>query len=129
MARNYIKLEITMGALTVLTGLLYVLRVFGQIESEVVFWGIVAVMLGSAVTFLAINRRENAKLVKIILMFLLALIQLPPILLWFSFNGNSIFDGTASSDFLAHWLFATPHIVIAIIGTIIAITLLKQRKA
>ena len=125
MVRNSAKLESIVGVLTALTGLLYVFRVFGPTESEVVTWGILAVILGGCVVLLGININIITNFIKIGFVFFLVLIQIPAIILWFLFNGRGISDGTPPSSFVAHWIFAIPHMVIVLLGIILIISLLK----
>ncbi|MGB3261995.1 hypothetical protein [Paenisporosarcina sp.] len=104
--RNSAKLKILVGILTIFTGLLYVLGVFGPTESIVETWGLLAIILGGMVVYLGINKNKVSANVEMILVFLLMLIQLPAIILWFTFNGSGISDGTPPSNFVAHWMFS-----------------------
>lgn len=110
------RLEIILGILSILTGLIYVIGLYGPTEAEVSTWGIFAFILGGMLIFLGIERSTNThNLAKFFVVCLLA-IQIPPIILWFTFSGSSISDGTPPSSFVAHWIFATPHLVIVLIG-------------
>ncbi|WP_053366293.1 hypothetical protein [Bacillus sp. FJAT-27245] len=124
--KNTAKLEMLVGVLAVLTGLLYLLRLFGPTESEVVSWGLLVVIIGGVVTFLGIFKTKVTDLLTGALVFFLILIQLPAIFLWLTFHGSSISDGTPPSNFVAHWIFATPHIAISLIGLILIVSLIKK---
>lgn len=57
------------------------------------------------------------------------LIQIPAIILWLLFNGHGISDGSPPSSFVAHWIFAIPHLVIVLLGIILIKSLLKNKHA
>jgi hypothetical protein len=126
MVRSSAKLEITVGILTILTGLLYLFRVFGPTESEVFTWGILAVILGGVIVLLRINKYKLTNFIKMVLAFFLVLIQIPAIILWFSFHGSGISDGTPQSNFVAHWIFAIPHMMIVLLGVVLIVSLFKR---
>ena len=128
MVRNSAKLESIVGVLAALTGLLYVFRVFGPTEQEVIAWGILSVILGGCVVLYGINININTNFIEIGLVFFLVLIQIPAIILWLLFNGRGISDGTPPSSFVAHWIFAIPHLAIVLLGLIL-ISLLKNKNA
>ncbi|WP_174730492.1 hypothetical protein [Mesobacillus harenae] len=123
---NLAKSEVLLGLVTLLTGLLYVLGVFGPTESIVVTWGLLALIIGGIVVFLGINKNGVSDFVKMAIVFFLVLIQAPVIFLWFTFNGSGISDGTPPSNFVAHWIFATPHLVISLIGIVVIGSLFKR---
>ena len=129
MGRISAKLEVAVGILTFLTGLLYLFRVFGPTESEVVTWGILAVLLGGVLILLGTNKYKLTNFIKMIFVFLLVLLQIPAIILWFSFNGNGISDGTPQSNFVAHWIFAFPHMMIVFLGILLIVSLFKRNTA
>lgn len=126
MVKGLSKLLFTLGVLTALTGLLYLFQVFGQTESEVVTWGLVALVLGGILVFHSLIKVKFNAAIENVLVFVVLLIQLPAILLWFTFSGSSISDGTPPSNFVAHWIFATPHIVIVLFAIIIILSLLRK---
>ena len=125
--RNSAKLKILVGILTIFTGLLYVVGVIGPTESIVETWGLLAIILGGMVVYLGINKNKVSAYVEMVLVFLLMLIQVPAIILWFTFSGSGISDGTPPSNFVAHWMFVTPHLVIALIGVIVIVSLFKRK--
>ncbi|MFP3920027.1 hypothetical protein U5N28_19680 [Lysinibacillus telephonicus] len=127
MIKSSSKLEIVLGVLTALTGLLYLLQFFGQTESEVVTWGLIAVVLGGIVVFQGLIKDKVNNVIEGVLIFFVLLIQIPAILLWFIFSGSSISDGTPTSNFVAHWIFAAPHIVIALFALTLIVSLLRRR--
>ena len=128
MVRNSAKLESIVGVLAALTGLLYVFRVFGPTEQEVIAWGILSVILGGCVVLFGININIFTNFVEIGLVFFLVLIQIPAIILWLLFNGRGISDGSPPSSFIAHWIFAIPHMVIVLLGIILIISILKTTE-
>ncbi|WP_078545343.1 hypothetical protein [Litchfieldia alkalitelluris] len=127
--KNKINLEITLGIISVITGAIYLIGVYGPTEAEIANWGFIATILGGCMIFFGINKGEITNLFKIILLGFLLLIQLPAIFLWFMFHGSNISDGTPPTQFIAHWIFATPHIMIVLIGVAIIVTTLKQKTA
>ncbi len=48
---------------------------------------------------------------------LVALLQVPPIILWFVFHGSGIADGP--SPFAAHWGYTIPHLTLLITSPLI----------
>ncbi|MBM7553466.1 hypothetical protein [Thalassobacillus pellis] len=92
------KLEITIGILTIVTGLLYVFKVFGETEAIVHTWGILAVFIGVIIICLGVFSQRITDLLAIILLFFLLLFQTPAIALWFIFHGSGISDGSPQSD-------------------------------
>jgi len=63
MVRNSAKLESIVRVLAALTGLLYVFRVFGPTEQEVIAWGILSVILGGCVVLFGINININTNFI------------------------------------------------------------------
>jgi len=54
----------------------------------------------------------------------LTLLQLPPIYFWFGLHGYGI--AGRPSAFVAHWVYATPHIVLLVIGAFILYGILRD---
>jgi hypothetical protein len=100
----------------ILLGLPYIFHAFGPTEAEVVIWGEVSLCMGVVLLFLAIGLgRSKSILAKVALAFgyiILALLQVPPIVLWFAFHSSGISDGTPPSAFVAHWGYSVPHLVL-----------------
>lgn len=107
------------GAGCIALGLAYVLHVFGPTEAEVACWGRVSIGLGFALAPLtAIIRRSSPRLARGMAGLgwgAGALLQAPPILLWFAFHGSGISDGTPPSAFVAHWAYALPHLAVLLL--------------
>lgn len=107
---------------SILLGLPYPLGLFGPTEGEVAFWGIVSIvvgLIGLGVIVLVENYRTLLARIGIGVGYLLiALLQVLPIQLWWQFHGRGISDGTPPSWFVAHWLFAMPHLLLLIAGLI-----------
>ncbi|SEN56212.1 hypothetical protein SAMN05444955_11456 [Lihuaxuella thermophila] len=59
---------------------------------------------------------------------LLLLAQLPPIALWMVFHGSGISDGTPPSDFVAHWAWALPHLLLAV-TTLLSIRMVLSKSS
>jgi len=104
------------GIGAILLGLPYIFHAFGPTEAQVVIWGEVSLCIGMILLFLAIGLgRSTKRLAKVAVAFghvLLALIQVPPVVLWFAFHGSGISDGTPPSTFVAHWGYSIPHLVL-----------------
>jgi uncharacterized membrane protein HdeD (DUF308 family) len=125
---NVKKLKITLGVLSILTGLIYVIGVFGPTESEVTSWGLLAMILGGMMVYFGIDKENKATFISILIAILLLAIQIPAIILWFMFTGSGISDGTPPSYFVANWIYATPHIVIFLLGLLFIFVSIKVKK-
>lgn len=115
---------------SILLGLPYLLYAFGPTEAEVARWGLASVAIGLALWPLGmIAWCGGGRIVKILAVLgygLLALLQILPIFLWFSFHGYGISDGTPSSAFVAHWVYAGPHIALLILsGAVLVAAFIK----
>lgn len=96
----------------------YIIYAYGPTEREVVYWGMFSFAWGVILLFLSIsmnNRGISEKIVTYIGFFIIGLIQIPPIILWFTFHGYGISDYTPPSSFIAHWGYGMPHIIIFLI--------------
>ncbi|WP_214481372.1 hypothetical protein [Bacillus sp. SM2101] len=125
------KLRISSGVLTCFVGFIYLSGLFGHVESEVITWGLFIALLGGSIIFIELQE-DKSKRLKVISSFMLpiiAFLQLLPIYLWFSYYGSSISDGTPSTSFLAHYLFAVPHISTIILCLLSLYPLTKVKKA
>ena len=107
------------GLGAVALGLLYAGYAFGPTEAEVAGWGRVAIILGVALILVTAARAVAKPVMTLVVSattlvaVATALIQLPPIVLWFVFHGSGISDGTPPSSFVAHWAYALPHAIVA----------------
>jgi heme/copper-type cytochrome/quinol oxidase subunit 4 len=122
---NLHKLQITISIIAILSGLSYVLQVYGPTEKEVVNWGYIAIFFAIITLVLALMKKKNM-LATNIFIILLTVIQMPAVFLWFIFSGTSISDGSPQSDFVASWVFAIPHIVIVLLGFMYITISIKQ---
>lgn len=72
--------------------------------------------MGVLLLFLAVVLgRSKVRLAKVALAsgyIILVLLQVPPVVLWFTFHGSNICDGTPPSTFVAHWGYSVPHLVL-----------------
>lgn len=59
----------------------------------------------------------------------LVVLQIPPIILWFAFHGSVPSDWPSPGPFVAHWGYAIPHIVLAIIGILALYVSFRVRAA
>ena len=113
-------------------GLAYVLQAFGPTEAEVRLWGQVAICLGFALAPLAVCIRHGSPRVLKGIAGLgwstVALLQVLPILLWFTFHGSGISDGTPTSTFVAHWAYAIPHVAVLITSVSILCAICARPK-
>lgn len=118
------------GVGAVLLGLPYIFHAFGPTEAEVVSWGEVSLYTGIGLTLLAVVIGRSAKkLFRGVLALgylFLALLQVLPIYLWFTFHGTGISDGTPPSPFVAHWVYAIPHVVLLIVGLAVIASVFKS---
>ncbi len=100
----------------ILLGLAYLLHAFGPTEAEVVTWGRISLFIGIVLVLLSssLGHRHSASIKAILGVgyAVLALLQVLPIFLWFAFDGTGISDGTPPSSFVAHWVYALPHLVL-----------------
>lgn len=110
----------------ILLGLPYIFHAFGPTEAEVVSWGEISLYTGVALTLLSIGIGHSTKRISRGILALgylfLALLQVLPIFLWFTFHGTGISDGTPPSPFVAHWGYAIPHLVLLVIGIMVIIS-------
>ena len=113
----------------ILLGLPYICYAFGPTEAEVASWGEVCLYTGIFLTLLAVViGRSPKRLFRGILALgylFLALLQVPPIFLWFAFHGTGISDGSPPSPFVAHWIYAIPHLAILIVSLVATVSMLK----
>jgi len=112
-------------------GLTYVLHAFGPTEAEVVLWGRVSIYLGLAVVPLTVGAwRSHSRIIQGVAGLgwgIVALLQVPPVLLWFAFHGSGISDGTPPSTFVAHWAYSIPHLALLAASAVMVRTLLARR--
>ena len=113
------------GITSVVLGLTYITGIYGQVESEVAYWGIVSITIG---LFLVVGLKKihSKKIIFVFVNLLLAAIQVIPIMLWFEYQGRAITDPTPGSSFNAHWLFSFPHIIVLLLSciTVVSLTLM-----
>lgn len=133
--RKNTLLTIPGGLGAAMLGLLYVNHAFGPTEAEVASWGQIAFYSGLAITLLSLIVRRAGRgtttdpaaaagpsvgdgVVNLLRPLLalaasaLALLQIPPAILWFLFHNSGISDGSPPSAFVAHWAYAIPHILV-----------------
>mgnify|MGYP006291782947 CR=1 FL=1 len=108
------------GAGSLFLGMAYVAHVFGPTEAEVVTWGKMSVGLGVALGIWGIiGGIGPSGLVRVNAALLCggsAVLQVLPIMLWVTFHGSGISDGTPPSPFVAHWGYALPHVALLVLS-------------
>lgn len=121
---------------SIVVGLPYALRAYGNVEVEVTQWGWVSMACGclllalawlvraGLVRFTAVTTAASAAATGAV-----ALLQTLPALLWVLFHGNAIADGSPPGGFVGHWAFAVPHVVVAALAVAALYRLLRARPA
>ncbi len=109
--KNILITLLSIGA--ILLGYSYAHEWYGILESEVQYWGYLSEALGLILLIRILPRFKGVILTKVIL-FIGLIINIPPIILWFIFHGSRITDAppTISDQFIAHWAFSVPHVVL-----------------
>lgn len=114
----------------ILLGLAYLLHAFGPTEAEVVTWGRISLFIGIVLVLLLVGLEyRHSVSIKVILGLgyaVLALLQVLPIFLWFAFDSIGISDGTPPSAFVAHWVYALPHLVLLSLSLVASYRLYKS---
>ncbi|HZJ22101.1 MAG TPA: hypothetical protein VFD54_02260 [Anaerolineales bacterium] len=131
--KESIPLQLITGVGSVLTGLLYLLQVFGPTETEIVTWGKTAILAGIVLCALALvaqltHPQPIITLSLLVDLMLIALLQILPIYLWLVSHGSVISDGSPPDAFMAHWIFALPHSVLLILSLIILVRLSRWHQ-
>lgn len=120
------------GVGLIILGLLYVLRVWGALENEAIYWGKVSVISGVILVYtLFIFMKYNRKIIKTILiieLILIMLLQIPPVCLWIAFHGEKIVDWTYKTSFTAHWGYSMLHLAPFLIGIVTICQLCCKRR-
>lgn len=105
---------------SIVVGLPYALRAYGNVEVEVTHWGWVSMACGclllalawllraGIVRFGAVTTAASAAATGAV-----ALLQTLPALLWVLFHGQAITDGSPPGGFVGHWALALPHVALA----------------
>lgn len=107
----------------------YRAKIFGPVEREVVLWGKWTIYAG-IISVIGAFLPKTIQFVRLIGMtgyLAVALSQIPPIILWFIFHGYAITEYVHESTFAAHFLHASPHVLLLIIG-ILCFLALKNAK-
>lgn len=128
-----IYLMVLGGAGSVLLGLPYILEVFGPTESIVALWGQVSVFLGVLLVFSAITlHRVDIRIKRLILaseFSILALLQIPPTFFWIESHGHGISDLPYPDQFIAHWGYSIPHMILFLDAIFILVVYGLSREA
>lgn len=118
---------------SMLVGLPYALRLFGQTEAEVAHWGWVSIGLGCLL--LALAGAARARVIRAAAIAASAavvgavpVLQALPALLWVLFHGEPITDGSPPGGFEGHWALSLPHVAVAALGLAALYRLLRARR-
>src|SRR5688500_19602896 len=111
--KEAIPLQLISWGGSVLTGLLYLLQVFGPTETEIVTWGKTAILAGIVLCALALvaqltHPQPIITLSLLVDLMLIALLQILPIYLWLFSHGSGIADCSPLDACMANWIFASP---------------------
>jgi hypothetical protein len=129
-------LSFNFGLSCIILGMVYILPFFGEMESEVVYWGYISV--GSGILYLIYSKWHSPQrgvmynfsfFFYLILIVTTVSIQIPPIVLWFSYHGSPIHDSSPGSPLMGHYLFSIPHLLCTALGIALAIKLIKGQLA
>jgi len=127
---NHKTLALLCGLVAIGVGLPYVFKAFGPSEHILVTWGKSTVLIGAALLLGSLLIKEKiSRIQKLILALVcsgLAIMQVPPIILWFVFHGSGI-DEYNQSNFVAHWGYALPHAVLFLICVLTLYSLLSWK--
>jgi len=78
-------------------------------------WGIALVCLGVMVLTLRVTSRNALSFgLQYVSLGLIAVMQIPPTVLWFAFDGQGVGEHGATP--VGHWAWAVPHIVLALLA-------------
>jgi hypothetical protein len=101
------------GVWSVILGLVYVYRIYGDMEAEVVVWGQAAVLLGVALLISAgVQLLYSGRGVGLGLLvtLIIATLQLPAIYFWGFFLGSPITDAPSTEPVSGNIFYVLPHI-------------------
>lgn len=122
------KLELLSGIVSSAWGLTFGLGLYGPVEAEVWYWGIIQIAIGLSIICISILRWENIplKIVYVIIFLANIIMQIIPTILWFKYDGKGISDNVPPSDFIASKFYSIPHIFIAIVSLFCMVILLRN---
>lgn len=112
-----INLTTLSGFFAVTLGLFYIVNVpqmTNDAISSTTIWGLVAMSTGIFTAFLTIKR--TGWIFSCILLSFIILLQVPPIALWFIFNGTIVGEPGTPSAPIGHWAWAVPHTFLAVLS-------------
>ena len=102
--------------LSITMGLIYGLNLprFADAAWATVPWGIALVFLGIIVLYLRMTGHNTSLCLFYVILGLITLLQVPPVVLWFVFNGQGV--GEYGATPVGHWAWSTPHIILALLA-------------
>lgn len=102
--------------LSVTMGLIYGLNLprFVDAAWATVPWGITLVLLGIIVLYLRMTGHKTSLCLLYVSLGLITLLQIPPVVLWFVFDGQGV--GEYGATPVGHWAWSTPHIILALLA-------------
>ncbi|MDH7576981.1 MAG: hypothetical protein QHH75_03960 [Bacillota bacterium] len=128
-----IYLMFFIGVGSVVLGLPYALKIFGPTEAVVALWGRTSVFIGILLIISSFALRPvKTKAIKFLLALefsILALLQVFPIFFWIVMYGQGITDlPYQPGDFIAHWGYSIPHLIIFVNAVLVIYLLLRNAK-
>ena len=112
-------LNLLAGSLAIAMGLLYIFNLPQMVSDAIAAtrtWGWTVELTGILVIIFAVSK-NTVQRSTYPLLAIIVLLQFPPIFLWIAFNGTIVGDGSSSSAPIGHWLWAVPHVLLAIVST------------
>ena len=108
---------VIVGILSISLGLVYYLnlpQMTNDAISTTTLWGRVALLVGLLTALSALSKRTGWVIST--LLVVIVLLQIPPVALWFIFNGTIVGElGTPNAP-VGHWAWAVPHILLAVLS-------------
>jgi hypothetical protein len=106
---------IVTGLIAIGTGLPFTVQAYGPTESEVTLWSQVILFSGFCSLIIGVLPRNLLKHLRTATLLgygLLATAQIPPIILWFLFNGQPMPDNIPPTNFTVNWIYSIPHMLL-----------------
>lgn len=105
------------GLIAIGTALPFTVQAYGPTESEVTLWGKLILFSGFCsliIGMLSRNllKRQYLRTAVLLGYGLLAIAQIPPIILWILFNGQPMPDNIPPTDFTVNWIYSIPHVLL-----------------
>lgn len=111
------QVTLLLTGLSIIMGSIYGFNVprFGDPIWATVPWGISLVCVGAVVLSLRMTSRSTLSLgFQYVSLGLIAVMQIPPIVLWLVFDGQGVGEHGATP--VGHWAWAIPHLILALLA-------------